>query len=235
MNSRQQREEAKTAQSMLAAELKRRLEQNIGNLPPWNWRIDDVFVLFNEGGSKAPLFWCFNSWVEPIALARVLGPEQPLVAMHSLDKVMTGLREKQTYFLSIIDLYREGILERTGTDDFVLGGNCQGAGIMETVAQDILARTGVARPLILLEHTPRFAYPGETRILFGEQSQLFNPFLRGENPVPRWNAQFTSYEVQEIPGAHGKYFRSPGIDALARTVTDMVQRTQGVPSLVANS
>lgn len=218
MSVKQKLEDALAARAGLSHDLDARLRANIETLPPWQWRADDVFVHFNEDGQNPPLFWCFNSWVEAIALARVLGADQPVVAMHSLEKVIDAFEGKETYFHSIIDIYRDGILERIGDKGFVLGGNCQGAGVMEIVAQDIMVRTLSAQPLVVLEYTPRFAFPGHIDIVFGAQSELYNPFLQGKDPLPIWNLQFASHAHHEIPGAHGQFFRAPGIDSLAKVI-----------------
>jgi len=210
------------AKDALTKQLDQRLRQNIETLPNWRWIIDDVFVQFQPEGTKPPLFWCFNNWVEAIALARVLGPDQPLVAMHSLQKVCHTFEEKNAYFQTAVSIYRDGILQRVGDENFVLGGNCQGAGIMEVIAQDVLAAKHKAHPLILLEHSPRFSYPGRTQILFGSQSKHFNPFLQGKNRVPSWDARFPNYAHHEVRGDHGQYFRSPGLDDLATVIDTTV-------------
>ena len=48
-------------------------------------RQDGPLLIMNETGSKAPLIWCFNTWAEALLLGRSLDPNQPLIAMISLN------------------------------------------------------------------------------------------------------------------------------------------------------
>lgn len=58
---------------------------------PWPGRKVGAFnhiSIMNEGGSKPPLLWVFNSADEFPALAEALGPDQPLVGMRSFNGVV---------------------------------------------------------------------------------------------------------------------------------------------------
>ena len=48
-------------------------------------RQDGPLLIMNGSGSKAPLIWCFNTWTEALLLGRSMDPDQPLIAMISLN------------------------------------------------------------------------------------------------------------------------------------------------------
>jgi hypothetical protein len=196
-------------------ELREMLKTNADRLPPWYWQRDDVFVRFNHEGKRSPIFWCFNNWIEPISLSKQLHAEQELVAMHSIHGIMNGKDTKAANLKTIKNLYAEGIIERAGKHPITVGGNCQGGQVAEAVAHEILARTNVAPLLVLLEHQPQYAYPGHVVMLFGSQSEKYNPFLSGVDPLPRWQALHRSFAFHILEGKHGSYFGDPAIGELA--------------------
>lgn len=181
------------------------------------------FALFNETGTKPPLFWCFNNWAEPAFLSRRLNPDQPLIAMRSLHKIIQGKQNKRA---NVLDVAREyaGLMQHWLDDrPIVVGGNCQAAPIAEAIVHELLSSVQKKSLLITLEHVPFYSYPGDVLMLFGAQSEKFNPFARGEDPVPGWTALHSRPAWGFINAGHGKYFVEPGVDELAGYIENAME------------
>jgi hypothetical protein len=177
------------------------------------------FVLFNGNGTKAPLFWCFNNWAEAAFLSRRLGPEQPLVAMHSFHNIVKDAQTKLASVRLVAMTYAELMQPWMDGRPVVIGGNCQAAPIAEAIAHRLTYSAQEQALLIVLEHNPFYGYPGNILMLFGEQSEQFNPFVRGEDPVPGWNKLHHRPSWGFINAGHGKYFVEPGVDTLTNFIT----------------
>lgn len=177
---------------------------------------DGPFLVLNAEGVRPPLFWCFNNWAEAILLARKLGPDQPLYALHSLNRTTRSRRMKVRLQEPLARRYAEAIVRVGGSERPVtIGGNCQAAPIAEATAHAVM-RAGAPPPLLItLEFIPRRAYPGPLHMMFGDQSRPFNPFLSEVDPVDCWRRQHVQFDWSQIPGGHGQYFREPSISALA--------------------
>jgi len=170
-----------------------------------------VFAHFNKGGSKPPLFWCFNNWAEAIFLAHRLAPDRPLFAMRSFHGFIKGKHAKRANAVGFAETYAEQVLEHVGTGPLLIGGNCQAAPIAEAMAHILIGRTGRKPLLVTLEHLPIYSYPGDILMLFGAESEKYNPFLQGKDPVPAWRAQHARAAWGIIGGEHGKYFMEPAV------------------------
>ncbi|MFD1808888.1 hypothetical protein ACFSHQ_14425 [Gemmobacter lanyuensis] len=83
-----------------------------------------------------------------------------------------------------------------------IGGNCQGVG----VAAQLTARWSLAgrtcKSFIALEVEPSFPLPCPVALLFGAESELFNPYLRGEEHSAklRWERMFPRPAAHIVPG-----------------------------------
>lgn len=199
--------------------LRAALLENAGRVPNWSWQQDDVFIRFNADGQRTSLYWCFNNWMEPIRLSQALHPEQPLVAMHSLHQILKGKAVKAANLRCVSEIYADGIMKRAAGQPVTIGGNCQAGPIAEAVAHRILEQTNVAPKLVFLDHMPQHDYPGTAMLLFGSKSEKYNPFLRGIDPVPRWQAQFGQHSCHLLDAGHGMYFREPAVEQLVGHVT----------------
>jgi hypothetical protein len=194
--------------------LKSDIESSINRIPNQAAIKVGLFAHFNRDGTRLPLFWCFNNWVEPIFLANRLGPDQPLYAMTSFHRVVTGKSVKRLHTLSLAQAYVDCMLNVRKDGPFVIGGNCQAAPIAESMAHNVIARTGKVPLLINLEHMPFYCYPGHVLMLFGNRSEKYNPFLREANPIPRWEAQHGAAAWGIVNGGHGQYFVPPAVHDL---------------------
>ena len=195
------------------------IEASTKNVPADMAERRGPFLLFNGNGSKAPLFWCFNNWAEAVLLSRRLGPEQPLVAMHSFHKILNSQQTKAGSVRQVATAYTE--LMQTWRDGrpLVIGANCQAAPIAEAIAHRLIYSYQEQALLIVVDHNPFYGYPGNILMLFGEQSEQFNPFVRGEDPVPGWTMLHHRPSWGFINARHGEFFVEPGVDTLANYIT----------------
>ncbi|KQT56084.1 hypothetical protein ASG52_24500 [Methylobacterium sp. Leaf456] len=201
-------------------------------IPPQAARRAGRLVVFNENGRRTPIFWCFNHFGEPYLLAARLGADQPLYAMHSFQGVVEKPSQKRRYRSHLANLYTQSILDHAAGPRIVIGGNCQSALIAEAVARNVAARTGRHPLLMMLEHDPAAACEGPLLLLFGDQSRAYNPFLREADPVSRWRERHRNVAWGILKGAHGTYFREPGILDLTgflRRAVDVFDETGRIP------
>jgi len=172
-------------------------------------------TIANETGSAPPLVWIFNSAHEFPALAAALGPDQPLIALRSLnaacriDKLMTWDERL------VAKVYAQEIAPFLGTGSFFIGGNCQGATIASELARVLLLSGCDIRGFLAMEWVDLPPLPLEATLMFGAESELHNPFLRALDPVPIWRRIYAQHHVRILPGQHGFYFSPENIPALA--------------------
>ena len=174
-------------------------------------------LIFNRGGSKPPIFWCFNNWAEPQLLAYQLDSDQPLIAAQSLHEHEDRWVKKARYTEPLARRYLDGVRELFGDQIPLLGGNCQGAPVAESMAIQLAEQTGAEPRLVTLEYMPKRQYQGPILMLFGETS-VFNPFRYERDPIPYWERRLKTYKWAFLPAMHGGYFREPGIKTLAAHV-----------------
>ncbi len=201
---------------------------SFSEVPPRIARPAGRLTLFNEGGGRTPIFWCFNHYAEPVLLAARLGADQPLYAMHSFQGILVEGDEKRRHGPALARLYAEEIRAITGSAPILIGGNCQSAPIIEIAARTIAAGRARAPLLMMLESEPARTYDGPLLMLFGDRSERYNPFLRRGDPVARWRSRHPEFAWGIVRGAHGTYFREPGVSDLAgflRRAVDAMERT----------
>lgn len=193
------------------------IRQSFNRVPPELAQQDELSLRFAPSGKRVPIFWCFNSWSEPILLSNRLGPDQPITAMCSLHGIVRGKATKMAHSQTLSKLYGDLLLEAVPDDTPILiGGNCQAAPIAEAMAHHVIAQSGRVPLLMLLEHVPFYCYPGSLLMLFGNQSPKYNPFLRGPDPRQRWSAQHRRAAWGFLNGQHGRYFVDPALQDLTR-------------------
>lgn len=181
-------------------------------------RADGPFLVLNGEGARPPLVWCFNNWAEAILLALKMGPDQPIYALHSLNRSALARSMKVRFQEPLAQRYATAILRVVGSErPLTIGGNCQAAPIAEATAHAVI-RAGAEPLLITLEYLPRRAYPGPLHMMFGEQSPPFNPFLTDIDPLEGWRRQHARFGWAQIPGSHGLYFKEPAISSLAAAI-----------------
>lgn len=203
------------------------VRKSMEKIPAEMGRQDGPFLRFNEAGSRPPIYWCFNNWAEPVLLARHLDADQPLVAFRSLYGILQGKQAKGASLIPLANAYLDAILNSTPDVPRIIGGNCQSAPIAEAMAHALIARCGERPLFISMEHEPHYSYPGRLVLLFGSKSVTYNPFLKGEDPLPRWTALHPNFSCGIIDGEHGRFFLDPGVHSLLSHIRAAVSAVEG--------
>ncbi|WP_118155562.1 alpha/beta fold hydrolase [Pseudotabrizicola alkalilacus] len=199
---------------------------------PWPGRKIGAFnhiSIMNEGGSKPPLLWVFNSANEFPALAEALGPDQPLVGMRSLNGVVRRDTLTTRHSRLLATSYSIAIASYLGNRPCSLGGNCQGAPIAAEMARNLILDAMDVRGFIAMEWMELPPLPLRATLLFGAESKDYNPFLRNFDPWPAWNRLFTHADCRILPGTHGTYFLPKTIVALANEIRNAVSMPEDLP------
>ncbi len=177
---------------------------------------DSLVVGLNTEGTRPPLFWCFQGYLEFEALARHLGEDQPVFGMRSGHLIMEYSSET---IGAVAERYAEEILSNLPEGPFFLGGNCQ-AGFIAIVIGRLLDGHGrTATLLALLDSVPLITfpvpYPGRVAFLFGRKiydDPERNPFAESV----RSDLLPMGFSVECVAGKHGEYFHEPNVQDLAR-------------------
>ena len=174
--------------------------------------------VLHAAGPRPPLFWCYNGQEEFGRMASGLGPEQPLVGMRSLNKAAPTGVARLPLARALADRYADLLLEAMEFERCAVGGNCQSAAIATRVAHR-LRRAGKRVDLLLtLDATPPEPVPGRVAMLFGQDSEAFNPFFRTPRPEVLWRAIHGEPSWTIVPGAHGQYFSAANLDPLCEAI-----------------
>jgi acyl-CoA synthetase (AMP-forming)/AMP-acid ligase II len=178
--------------------------------------------LYHRDGTRRPLIWCFNSNKEADALAAELDPDQPLIAMRSLNQVVEPeMRERSFILDALADYYAAQLLERLFLETCILGGNCMSAQIAYRIGLRLM-RAGVRiERFVMIDKSWHLPLPLPVRMLFGDKGRD-NP-----NHLPAaqqaryhqfWAAAFPRYQTLEMPGKHGSYFQPERAGTTARLI-----------------
>jgi acyl carrier protein len=181
---------------------------------------DSLIVTLNENGTRRGLFWCLQGHHELSQFAIHLGPDQPVHGLRSGHLVMEYTWETVSmlaahYVAEMIKIQPHG--------DFVIGGNCQGGLITQTVANQLKALGRNVSLLILMEQSTFYEYDGDVALIFGKNSFL-NPYKdeSEEDPDAMFARSYRSYTVDFIDGAHGEFFSPPNVESLMQIVRQSI-------------
>lgn len=169
----------------------------------------------NSRGINTPIFWCFQDAAEFAVLAGALSTDTPLYALRSGRLFMEY--SAQNIALLSERFIREILLVclRHRYSSIILGGSCQGAGLMLEVARQLEALNAVKFSFVALELLYFDTLRAPLKLIYGEQSS-YNIFRRNHNATEMMNRYFSDLEIHVIPGSHGQYFRAENIKNLAR-------------------
>ncbi len=104
-----------------------------------------------------------------------------------------------------------------------LGGNCQGGIIAQEVAGRLADQGREVETLFLLDPGRFPQSPAPMSLIFGAESEL-NPYLGGASPEPQFDQAYPAgYSVHFLAGAHGFYFESPVLEALAKVIAERLE------------
>ena len=183
--------------------------------------LDDLGLvrLFHPDGCRPPLIWCFNAQHEPETLAALLGPDQPLIALRSLHLVARFEAGRGRLDSEMGDYYADLLLDRLGDAACVIGGNCQGVSVATQIARRWILAGRHCASFISMESEPLYPLPMPCTLLYGAESEQFNPHLRGDTgAAERWRLLVANPVQHTIPGGHGQYFQPEHNEALATAI-----------------
>ncbi|MGD9862700.1 MAG: AMP-binding protein [Pseudodonghicola sp.] len=192
---------------------------------------DGLVRLYNHGGDRMPLLWCFNQVSEANALAGALGPDQPLIAMRSLAGLYDGDAPAPGDERQVAERYIQIVLARRLPQRVAVGGNCQAAPFAFQVANALALSGHLAASLILLEKMLPVPYGGRTLMLFGRDSRSHNPAFQFANPTAGWDLYLRHGHAAPVDGAHGSFFQPENIGSLSKTLRDEIDAAAAVPPL----
>lgn len=177
-------------------------------------RADSLLVQRNESGTAQPIYWCFQGEGEFGALARHLGKDVPIAGMRSV----IGVAHPKSQMVA--DLARRYASEILELDDgpYTIGGNCAGAEVAFAVAWELERHGREVELLVLMERVIDKPFPGDVLLLFGDESEEFNPYLSGAPSDEVFERNYGSYRVETIAGGHGRFFGPEHVEGLAATL-----------------
>jgi acyl-CoA synthetase (AMP-forming)/AMP-acid ligase II/acyl carrier protein len=183
---------------------------------------DSLLVGFNTDGSRPPIFWVLQEYLEASQLAKYLGPDQPFYAMRSCVGIIKGQEDYTADVLeTVCNRYLWEMLALPVGDAFVMGGNCQG-GILALAMARRLKQIGRAPALLaLLEWS--FSYGSYTEpalLIYGEESNTAKIYRQPETSRINWRNDFSRSVVASVPGIHGELFREESVACLAKILSE---------------
>jgi hypothetical protein len=177
----------------------------------------------NPDSRQVPLFWVFTSARWSPALADAIGPDQPLIAMRSLNEVV----DKITYFRStamdeVSGYYARQLIDHFDRAPCIVGANCQASEVAYRVALHLIDAGVPVRRFVTVDADVNSPLPVPVRVIFGRGSHL-NP--RNKEAATPYDSDmdlrkliFPHREFVETPGKHGEYFQPQNVGPLAERI-----------------
>lgn len=172
--------------------------------------IDEQGILrvLNEDGARSPLLWIFNASHEATDLARILGPDQPVIFSRSSHLIVPEGEDLSAVRLQLTQYLSTQIRAAFPNRQFDIGASCQGAGMamqLSTLLPDNGIRVG---HLCLINcMLPDIATGRPALLFYGEDDPLNDPFRRdavaGQN---RAIQLFSHYRREVLHTGHGQYY-----------------------------
>ena len=186
----------------------------------------------NTGGSRVPIFWCFNSKHEPEALAAALGPDQPIYAMRSLQAVYKDRETRIALEPNLAQLYASLIKTIQPDEVCIIGGNCQGGRVAYNTAMWLLSTRHPVALLAMLDKTPVGPWPGRVALFFGRDSPRHNPTIRFKTPQLGWWRLFRDVTWDILPAGHGRFFEKDTVPHFAEKLAARIDEALQAPMQV---
>lgn len=179
---------------------------------------ESLLVQRNLDGGGRPLYWCFQGERDLDGLAQNLGAANPIIGMRSAFGVCEPMSDM---IPALARRYAEEIVE---LDDgpYVLGGDCAGAEVAFAMAWELERMGREVELLIIMERVIDAPYPGDVLLLYGRESQMFNPYLNGSPSDEVFERNYGSYRVDTVGGDHGRAFLDPYVEELSTTLRRFV-------------
>ncbi|MFT5097903.1 MAG: amino acid adenylation domain-containing protein [Planctomycetaceae bacterium] len=173
-----------------------------------------LLVQRNVDAVGRPLYWCFQGENELDTLAGLFGTANPLIGMRSA----FGVCEPMSDMIPALARRYAGEIIELDPGPYVVGGNCAGAEVAFAVAWELERRGLEVELLIIMERVINAPYPGDVLMLYGRESQDFNPYLAEAPSDEVFEQNYGSYRVDIISGQHGRFFSSPNVEILSETL-----------------
>ena len=165
-----------------------------------------------DGRGRPPLFWCFQGSEEHERLSAQLGPG---VALHGMRSGHLVFQYTPENVAALASRYVDEVLTLQPEGPVWIGGNCQGGIIAQEIVRQLMGQGRDVAMLFLLDPGRFPPMPAPVSLIFGATSEL-NPYLGAGAPDRVFDAAYPAgYRVDFLPGAHGIYFESPAVEALA--------------------
>jgi oxalate---CoA ligase len=231
---------ASTSDDMLKGTLGR-LRKAIGAWQGVRAHPDALIVGRNVSGTALPLHFCFDGAPAFDQLVSALGPDQPVYAMRSLWRVddREGASER------LARRYCEELLALQPRGPYVIGGFCDGAGIAQSIASELVERRLQLHTCILVDPAKLQpgAYPaGLILTSFGRMS-LYQYYKRPELGLRRLFQGGVNVYRQHCE--HQDCFEDPDVRLTAQYMREEITRSdqglrdhaadRGVPLLPAHA
>ncbi len=189
-----------------------------------------VTVGLNTAGGRPALFWCLQNNEEHEALARHLGPDQPVYGMRSGNRVMVKNDENID---ALARHYIREIQEIQPHGPYLIGGNCQAARIAIRIARGLRAAGHQVPVLFMMEKFDPVGYDGAVVMMYGDRSDR-NPYSRFTEPELGYRKFYRGpIWIRETPGEHGWFFVEPNVISLAATIDEHLWAVAGRDCLPA--
>ncbi len=219
---------APARQGLIDPALLDRLRQTVGAVTrPW-WQgevVSENGLIYgvNIGGSRPPLVWCFQGYVEFAAFADALGPDQPVYGMRSGHLVVETSAENHLH-MALMCAAELHSLALAGP--LFIGGNCQGALLAQKIAQLLMTSGRAVTLLIGLNPFLFEPYPGRAAFIFGRYD-LTNPLHRFHDAEAVLRANLPHCTIDTLPSEHGKLFSGKILSLLSDLVRQRMDQASG--------
>lgn len=186
-------------------------------------RRGSTVAVINPGGSRRPLFWCFNRYdVEMPMFEEALGSDQPVYGLFSGSGVTAAT---DSFVRGLAEHYADEVESLQAEGPLLLGGNCRGARVALEMADLLRARGRELGRLCLLEFFDHrlFVEQDPVMLLYGRNShrKAYEPFRWREIG---WEEAFRRPpQVAWVPGDHGEFFTPPNIEVLVGKVRGFLE------------
>ena len=179
--------------------------------------------LLNSTGSLPPILWFFNAEQEPLNFHAALSPEQPFVALRSLNLIMKPSPERDDLGAEMARQMAEALTDLVPEDIALVGGNCQGAPYAFHCAKRLLELGHTIKSVAAIDAIPDCAIPVPALLNFGAEAPERNPFLSDFSLTHERVAKlFPAYRQASLPCGHGKYFRPENIPHLIANIESVI-------------
>jgi thioesterase domain-containing protein len=160
-----------------------------------------MLVPFHPSGSQPPLFFVHgNNGIMPVGrlFARILGPEQPLYAIHA--NGFDGSPPRESVAEMVQDYVAE-IMEAAPNGPLIIGGQCWGTLVALEVARALSAKGRAIGPVILLD-PPRVPSGKGAEQLDSEMSRQLYSYVQGLMlklaSVPYYDVPFDARDPDQL-------------------------------------